>query len=83
MFDEKISNIQELANRIGEVLKNSGSPKYYTTSEVATLLNLTPRSIFNLRGKGMPHYKIGSRVLFLESEVIDFVKKHSVSLKWS
>jgi len=47
-----------------------GGEKYLTRKEVAAKFGVDPRTIDNWREKyGMPHYRIGGQVRFVESQV--------------
>lgn len=43
-------------------------------SELAKFLNCTKTSIHNYKKLGMPFYKIGRKILFKKSEVLEFMK---------
>ena len=49
--------------------------KFLSVQETAELLRVSPRTVYGWASQGViPHRKAGRRLIFLESEVIDFTK---------
>ena len=49
--------------------------KFLSVLEAAELLRVSPRTLYGWASQGViPHRKAGRRLIFLESEVIDFTK---------
>jgi excisionase family DNA binding protein len=49
--------------------------KFLSVLEAAELLRVSPRMVYGWSSQGViPHQKAGRRLIFLESEVIDFTK---------
>ena len=51
------------------------SPTWITTKQLAQHLGMSTAAITNLRGKKIPFYKIGGRILFKKEEVDEFIAK--------
>ena len=52
------------------------SKEYITLMELAKLLKISRSTIDRLRKEGMPCYKIGSGVRFVEAEVTEWIQQH-------
>lgn len=53
-------------------------PKFLTVEEVAKLLRVSPRSIYDWVSQGViPFHKAGRRTIFLLDEVLDWTAKNS------
>lgn len=50
--------------------------EYITLMELAQSLKISRATIDRWRKEGMPYYKIGNGVRFLESEVSEWIKKN-------
>ena len=51
-------------------------PRFLTVEEVAELLRVSPRSIYDwVSQDSIPHHKAGRRTIFLLEEVIEWVSK--------
>jgi predicted DNA-binding transcriptional regulator AlpA len=63
------------------------SPRYLTIEMAATALHLSPKALYNRasaarRGEMPPLYKIGGRVLMVESEFHAWVKAQQVKARY-
>jgi len=79
-LDQKLTNIEEKLDRLIQTIENpegrSGlSPTWITTKQLAQHLGMSTAAITNLRGKKIPFYRIGSRILFKKEEVDEFIAK--------
>lgn len=54
--------------------------KFLKSEDVAEMLNVTPGSLANdrYRGEGIPYVKIGTRVRYLESDVLAYIEANRV-----
>ena len=50
--------------------------EYITLKELAQIFKISRATIDRWRKEGMPFYKIGSGVRFLEPEVSEWIKEH-------
>ena len=50
--------------------------EYITLIELAQMLKISRATIDRWRKEGMPYYKIGNGVRFLESEVNEWIQKY-------
>ncbi len=56
-------------------LQDDRPVKFLSVGEAAELLRVSPRTVYGWSSQGViPHRKAGRRLIFLESEVIDFTK---------
>jgi hypothetical protein len=51
----------------------STPPKLWTTKEVAHFLDVCPKTVFNLRKKGLPCVYLGGAVRFVPNEVSNYL----------
>lgn len=50
-----------------------------TVSDVCKLYSVSRTWVHNMRQHGMPHYRIGGKILFVPDEVESFFNSHKVS----
>ncbi len=56
-------------------LQDDRSVKFLSVLEAAELLRVSPRTVYGwVSQRLVPHRKAGRRVIFLESELLDFTK---------
>jgi len=56
-------------------IQDDRSVKFLSVLEAAELLRVSPRTVYGWSSQGViPHRKAGRRLIFLESELIDFTK---------
>lgn len=55
--------------------------KHFTIDQLAEFLRCSKVSIHKYKKQGLPYYKIGRKILFKESEVLDFMKGNSKGRK--
>ena len=56
-------------------LQDDRPVKFLSVGEAAELLRVSPRTVYGwVSQRLVPHRKAGRRVIFLESELIDFTK---------
>ncbi len=56
-------------------LQDDRSVKFLSVQEAAELLRVSPRTVYGwVSQRLVPHRKAGRRVIFLESELLDFTK---------
>jgi len=80
LLEQRLSNIEEKLDSIIERIDNPKdfsklSPTWITSKQLAQHLGLSVAAITNLRGKKIPYYKIGGRILFKKEEVNQFLEK--------
>jgi excisionase family DNA binding protein len=52
-------------------------PKFLTVGEVAELLRVSPRSVYDWIYQGtIPYHKAGRRVIFLLDEIMEWTSSH-------
>lgn len=54
--------------------------EHLTIRQCAKFLNCSKVSIHSYKKKGLPFYKVGRKVLFRKSEVLEFMKNHGKRL---
>jgi excisionase family DNA binding protein len=55
-------------------------PKFFTVEEVAELLRVSPRSIYDWVSQGViPFHKAGRRTIFLLEEIVEWTAPHGAS----
>jgi hypothetical protein len=47
----------------------------WTTIEVAKFLHVSPKTVFNLRKRGLPYVQLGGAVRFVPQEIRDYLVK--------
>jgi putative molybdopterin biosynthesis protein len=53
-------------------------PQFLTVEEVARLLRVSPRSVYDWVSQGViPYHKAGRRTIFLLEEILEWVAKNS------
>ena len=52
--------------------------EFFTSAQVAEILNISEVTLRNLRskGKGMPFYKVGRLVRYRRKDVVDYLRKN-------
>ena len=56
-------------------IQDDRTVKFLNVSEAAELLRVSPRTVYGwVSQRLVPHRKAGRRVIFLESELLDFTK---------
>jgi excisionase family DNA binding protein len=50
--------------------------EYFTISQLSEFLNCSKVTLHNYKNRGLPYYRIGRKLLFKKSEVLDFMKKN-------
>ena len=56
-------------------IQDDRTVKFLNVSEAAEMLRVSPRTVYGwVSQRLVPHRKAGRRLIFLESEVIDFTK---------
>ena len=57
-------------------MSNNNNSKYLTVEQVATMLNVSPKTIYHMHSTGyLPSLKLGSRVLFDKEELKARIQK--------
>lgn len=51
--------------------------KFLTVEEVSEMLQVTRTTIYNLKKKGLPFFKIGKNIRFDQQEVLDWIKTNN------
>lgn len=84
LYALSIDEFTALTRRIvEEVFEEKQQPKIvpiqeenqvFNIEELANFLRCSKVSIHNYKKKGMPYYRIGRKILFKRSEVLDFMK---------
>jgi excisionase family DNA binding protein len=53
--------------------------RYMTVNEVSELLRISKSKIYKMTmNSAIPHYKVGSKLLFKKQELIDFVESYII-----
>jgi len=76
-----ITSLAELAQEENQGRTNPETKPakgYLSTKKAAEYLGVTIRSLFNYRQNGLKCYVIGRKVLFLESDLDDFVQRFGI-----
>jgi excisionase family DNA binding protein len=69
---------QEATKNIPPVVRQSSGPKFLTVEEVAELLRVSPRSVYDWVSQGaIPFRKAGRRTIFLLEEVLNWTGNES------
>lgn len=71
-----------MSNESNQKPTNSTSPPsdLLTVREVATMLRLTEKGVYNLvAARRIPYVKISNRVRFLASDVVEWLRRHRVA----
>lgn len=55
----------------------SSDIKFLTVEEVSEMLQVTRTTIYNLKKKGLPFFKIGKNIRFDQQEVLDWIKTNN------
>lgn len=55
----------------------SADIKFLTVEEVSEMLQVTRTTIYNLKRKGLPFFKIGKNIRFDQKEVLDWIKNNN------
>ena len=86
LLDQKLTNIEGKLDILLECIDNPKdfsnlTPTWVTTKQLAQHLGLSVAAITNLRGKKIPYYKVGGRMLFKKEEVDEFLEntRHKTS----
>ena len=80
VIEQRLASIEEKLNVLIQKIEKpeepfSSSPTWVTTKQFSQHLGMSTAAITNLRGKKIPFYKIGSRILFKKEEVDEFIAK--------
>lgn len=60
--------------------KQMALPKFLTVEEVAQLLRVSPRSVYDwVYQNTIPYHKAGRRLIFLLDEILEWTKKNNGS----
>jgi len=63
---------------------NDSSAKFLSVQEAAEFLRVSPRTIYGfVSQRQIPYRKVGRRVLFLESELLEWTKPNSPPNQYS
>jgi excisionase family DNA binding protein len=79
VLDQRLTTIEAKLDGLMQKIENlngssSLSSTWITTRQLAEHLGLSTAAITNLRGKKIPFYKIGGRILFKREEVDEFIE---------
>ncbi len=79
LLEQRLATIEEKLDSIIEKIDNPKdssklSPTWITSRQFAQHLGLSVSTVTNLRGKKLPYYKIGGRILFKTEEVNEFLE---------
>ena len=55
----------------------SADIKFLTVEEVSEMLQVTRTTIYNLKKKGLPFFKIGKNIRFDQQEVLEWIKANN------
>ena len=59
-------------------LSSTHATKFLSVDEAAAFLRVSPRTVYGwVSQRALPHRKAGRRVLFLESELVEWTKPNS------
>ena len=80
ILEQRLTAIEEKLDSIIDRIDNPNdssmlSPTWITSKQLAQHLGVSVAAITNLRGKKIPYYKIGGRILFKKEEVNQFLEK--------
>lgn len=54
--------------------EDSGQPEHFNIAGLASFLNCSKVSVHSYKKMGLPFYRLGRKVLFKKTEVMDFMK---------
>jgi excisionase family DNA binding protein len=50
--------------------------EHFNIAEVAAFLNCTKMTVHNYKQRGLPYYRVGRKLLFKKSEVLEFMRRN-------
>jgi excisionase family DNA binding protein len=66
------------SNENAQAPKPSGKPQFLTVDELAEMLRVKPRTIYEMVSQGrIPYRKVGRRVVFLLAEILEWTNPKS------
>ena len=68
------SNVKSAVPQIPE--QEFDKEEHFNIDEVAVFLNCCKVTVHNYKKRGMPYYRIGRKLLFKKSEVLEFMRKN-------
>ena len=79
LLEQRLMSIEEKLESLIQKIDNPKdssllSPTWVISKQLAQHLGLSVAAITNLRGKKIPYYKIGGRILFKREEVDEFIQ---------
>ena len=65
-------------NENAQTPKSNGKPQFLTVDELAEMLRVKPRTIYEMVSQGrIPYRKVGRRVVFLLAEILEWTNPKS------
>lgn len=55
--------------------KSEEKEEHFTIDQLSMFLNCTKMTVHNYKKRGLPYYRIGRKILFKKSEVLEFMRK--------